>query len=228
MRSNACAFALDAGHRVERVAVEHGVLAQHVRVAADGPERIADLVSDTGGETADAGDLLEMRALRLLLENARGHAIDAAGESRKFSWTSARHAPRQVALGDRFGRLDDRLERVEHEPLNLVRAERHENEDVGEDEEREIDRAVRAQRQRLEHERVEGGERERSGAENGEAEHHLGLEQCAELQRSDLWRSAGPFHRARRCWRNGGSHGWLNKGRASARSVARRADHGEG
>ena len=165
---DAKSLALEPDHSVERERIECDVAAQDVGVAVERTERIADLVRDARGESPDARELLGAHELRLLLEQALGHAIHAVGQLVELERIVRGDAASQVARGDRLSGSGGVAQRAHDEPVDLEGAERDDDHDVDGDEHADVHRAARRldaiveqhDRRHREEERGDGEDRE--------------------------------------------------------------------
>src|SRR5437867_9574200 len=90
-------------------------------VAIYGSERIADLVSDSGGKTTDARHFLNADEMRALLEQSVGHSVHAVGEVVHLTRFARRQATCEIARGYRLGGSHRVAQRAQDDPVYLVR-----------------------------------------------------------------------------------------------------------
>jgi len=78
-------------------------LAEQMHLAENGAERIANLMSDSRGQSSDACELLGADELGLVLDNSLGEAIEGRRYLLKLVHCRLWHSTRKIAGNDLFG-----------------------------------------------------------------------------------------------------------------------------
>jgi hypothetical protein len=110
-----------------------------MHLAENGAERIANLMSDSCGQSSDACELLGPDELGLVLDNSLGEAIEGRRYLLKLVHWRLRHSTRKIAGNDLFGRPCHVAERPNDGTLQHESDTTKEENDVDGDDDNEND-----------------------------------------------------------------------------------------